>query len=451
MKELKFADVGEGITEGHVQKWLFKDGDKVKEDQSVVQIETDKAVVSIPTPISGTLKIAAKEGSDIQVGSILAYILSDSESGSFVTPSGVQSNAEVKSVEVEQNHQQSPKQPAPTYVASPSSTPSQTSKQVEKPSEHEIIAMPSVRKMAREMGIDVSKVVGTGPNRRITEEDLKKYDQMPKPVQVIQPSSAAQQTQQAQQRPQQQPQSQAPISQTRYGSEKRVQMSQVRKTIAKNMELSWTIPRASHMDIFDATALFDIVMKEKERAKNELNVKLTFLPFIIKAVIAALKEEQNKFFNSSFDTATREIVLKAYYNIGLAAASPDGLKVIVIKNADKKSIMDIAKEISSLADKAHNNTITIEEMRGSTFTITNIGSLKGGFFSVPMINYPEAAIMGVHMIRDWPMVKEGIIKIGKMLSLSLTFDHRVVDGADAVRFMNSIIKYLEDPDFLEML
>ena len=125
--------------------------------------------------------------------------------------------------------------------------------------------------------------------------------------------------------------------------------------------------------------------------------------------------------------------------------------MIVIKNADEKSIMEIAKEISLLAEKAQNKTISVEEMRGSTFTITNIGSLKGGFFSVPMINYPEAAIMGVHMVRDWPIVKDGMVKIGKMLSLSLTFDHRVVDGADAVRFTNSVIKYLEDPDFLEML
>jgi pyruvate dehydrogenase E2 component (dihydrolipoamide acetyltransferase) len=192
----------------------------------------------------------------------------------------------------------------------------------------------------------------------------------------------------------------------------------------------------------------NIVTKEKPNAEK-LGVKLTFLPFIIKAVVEALKE--NPHFNASYDHETQEIIVKKYYNIGLAAEAKDGLKVLVIKDADKKNIIDIAKEIQELHKKILDETITIDEMRDSTFTITNIGSMGGGFLSVPMINYPEIAILGVHMIKDMPVVENGKVKAGKVLPISLSFDHRVVDGADAVKFGNAVIKYLEDVEFLEML
>ncbi len=202
------------------------------------------------------------------------------------------------------------------------------------------------------------------------------------------------------------------------------------------------------MDIINATSLFKMVAKEKPNAEK-LGVKLTFLPFIIKATVAALKE--NPSTNSSYDHDKQEIIVKKYFNIGLAAEAPDGLKVVVIKNADKKSILDIAKEIAVLHDKIKNQKITIEEMRDSTFTITNIGSLGGGFLSVPIINSPNVGILGVHMIRDWPVVVDNKVEVGKILPFSLVFDHRVVDGFEAVTFGNALIKYLEDPDFLEML
>ena len=189
----------------------------------------------------------------------------------------------------------------------------------------------------------------------------------------------------------------------------RVPMSQTRKAIARNMELSALIPRAVHMDLLNASPLYNVVSKEKPNVEK-LGIKLTFLPFIIKAAIEAIKESPN--FNSSYDHDTQEIVLKKYYNIGIAAEAPDGLKVIVIKNADKKSIVELAKEIQELHKKILDQTISIEEMRDSTFTITNIGSLGGGFLSVPMINYPEVAILGIHTIRDWPMITDGQVKIG---------------------------------------
>ncbi len=229
----------------------------------------------------------------------------------------------------------------------------------------------------------------------------------------------------------------------------RVQMSQTRKAIARNMEATLSIPAAVHMDLIDATALYKMVSGAKARAQADAEVKLTFLPFIIKATVAALKENPN--FNSSYDHETMEIILKKYYNLGIAAEAPDGLKVVVIKFADRKSIIAIAKELQNLAEKVRNQTISLEEMRDNTFTITNIGSLGGGYLAVPIINHPDVAILATSMIRDEAVVRDGVVRIAKVMPFSIVFDHRVVDGADAVKFGNSFKKYLEDPEFLEMM
>jgi pyruvate dehydrogenase E2 component (dihydrolipoamide acetyltransferase) len=178
-------------------------------------------------------------------------------------------------------------------------------------------------------------------------------------------------------------------------------------------------------------------------------VNPSYFPFIIKAAAEALKE--NPHFNASYDRDKQEILVKNYYNIGLAAEAPDGLKVVVVKDAGRKSILELAKEIFELHKKVVDQTITLDEMRDSTFTITNIGSLGGGFLAVPMINYPNVAILGVTMIRDWPVVENGVVKAGKVLPFVVTFDHRVVDGAEAVKMGNAFKKYIEDPEFLEML
>ncbi len=412
MKELKFVDVGEGITEGHIHKWMVKDGDSVKEDQTIVQVETDKAVVNVPSPISGKVKIEAQENTDVKLGDVIAYIGEDAELASL-------QNA-------------APSKPAPPAV----SQPAQTIKQQQQPAQvtpsaqvaaHEIIATPSVRRLAEQLGVDLSLVHGTGPHGRIQESDIRSFSTGNQPAKVAAPQSL--------------------ISVPQEGVD-RVALSQTRKAIARNMELSWTIPRASHMDLINATALYNIVEREKKKMADEFGVKLTFLPFIIKATIEALKE--NPHFNASYDKDNQAILVKKYYNIGLAAEAPDGLKVVVIKDADKKNMLELAKEIADLGAKVKAGTISLEEMRGSSFTITNIGSLGGGFLSVPMINYPDVAILGIHMLRDFPAVEDGKVVVGKVLPFSLVFDHRVVDGAEAVKFGNALIKYIEDPDFLEM-
>ncbi|HVC58239.1 MAG TPA: dihydrolipoamide acetyltransferase family protein [Candidatus Acidoferrales bacterium] len=408
MKEIKFVDVGEGITEGHVQKWLVKDGDTVKEDQAVVQVETDKAVVNVPSPVDGIVKIMAPENSTVHVGDMIAYIGTAAELGSAgkAQPAAPQKQAASQ----------------PAKAVAQATAPAKTEKA--------ILATPSVRKMAHELNVDISQVIGTGPNGRVIENDLRSFASkgtvQEKPVVRFSESLEAQHKEDI----------------------KRIPMSMTRKAIARNMELSWTIPRAVSMELIDATDLFNRVQKEKEAVMKQHNVKLTFLPFIIKATIEALKENPN--FNASYDHEKLEIIRKNYYNIGIAAEAPDGLKVMVIRDADKKSIIAMAKELAELGQKVRDQTITIEEMKDSSFTISNIGSLGGGFLSVPMINYPDVAILGVHLIKDTPIVKDGKIVVGKVLPISISFDHRVVDGAEAVHFGNALKKYIEDLDYLEI-
>ncbi len=403
MKDIRFVDVGEGITEGKIQKWLVKDGDNVKEDQSVVQVETDKAIVNVPSPITGIIKISIKEGSILHIGDTLAYIGTSDE---------------LKNVSA------APVVPVPKSVAPRTIQVSQPQAQ------KEVIATPSVRKLAHDLNVDISKAVGTGPNGRILENDIR--------------SIASQSAKQAAPS-----QKYSEVLEEKHNEEvEREPMSMTRRAIAKNMEESWKIPRATHMDLINATELWNLVSKEKQKMKD-MDVHLTFLPFIIKALVQALKE--NPHFNASYDRDKQEIIVKRYYNIGLAAESDDGLKVIVIRNADKKSITQIAKEIQDLGKKVKDKTITIEEMKDTSITITNIGSLGGGFLAVPMINPPDVAIIGVLSIRDWVFDDNGKPIMGKVLPFTITFDHRVVDGAEAVKLGNALIKYLEDPEFLEML
>ncbi len=410
MKELKFVDVGEGITEGHVQKWLVEDGDTVKEDTPIVQVETDKAVVQVPAPASGTVRFIAKENSDVHVGDTIAVVGTADELKGYAP-------------QAQQNAPAAAKPSAAT--AAPAAQPHEAK---------EILAAPSARRLAEQMGVDIAGVPGTGPHGRILENDVKAFAS--KSGAAPAPSAAA-------------PKYSEVLEEQHKEAIERVPLSQTRKAIAKNMEASWTIPRASHMDLADASAIFAVMQKEKGKALQEFGIKLSYFPFIIKAAVEALKE--NPHFNASYDRDKLEIVVKNYYNIGLAAEAPDGLKVIVVKDADKKSILELAKEIAELHGKVVGQTVTLEEMRDSTFTITNIGSLGGGFLAVPMINYPDVAILCVTMIRDWPVVRDGAVVAGKVLPFVITFDHRVVDGAEAVKMGNAFKKYIEDPEFLEML
>ena len=399
MKEFKFPDVGEGIHEGKIVKWYVKEGEPVKVDQKIVDVETDKAVVELPSPAAGRIgKINFHEGTEVKVGEILVTI--DDGLGPAHEP--------VKPAPA----------PAPEKkLVPPAAAPISQSGPA--------LAAPSTRRLAREMGLDIASIAGTGPGGRVVDEDVKKAAKGPQPAaaetKAMPPQILA--------------------------SDARIPLSGMRKTIAERMAYSkMHIPHACGMDLVDVTELVALHDREKP-AMQSRGVKLTYLPFIIKACTIALRKYPS--FNAHFDNERNELIAKKDINIGIAVDTPDGLMVVVIKEADKKPIAEIAAEIEKLAADARARKARLEDIRGSTFTITNVGSI-GGMFSTPIINPPEVAIMGIHRIKDMAWVVDNQIRIRKIMGVSVCFDHRVVDGAIATEFSNLIKQHLEDPALLLM-
>ena len=435
--EFRFPDVGEGINEGRIVEWKVKEGDKIEADQVIAMVETDKAVVEIPSPKAGTIvSIPKKVGETINVGDILISIAEEGEKVS----AKASAKKETKSQSKTQTKQLKGKSTGVvgeikegSNVIAASNEGMEDAKPVsEKPVK--IRATPKVRKLAKELGVDLSKVKGTGQHGEITEHDIKPSSKEPVKAAAAQATGSR-------------------VSFDRYGRFLEIPLTQVRKTIAEKMQRSSSeIPHAVSMIEVDVTKLDAVRKQEKPVAENK-GLKLTFLPFIIRAVVAALKK--HPFMNATFDLENGKIITKQYYNIGVAVDTAHGLMVPVVKNADSKSIIDIAFWIQKLADQARNRTISLDDLRGGTFTITNYGSI-GGSFGVPIINHPEAGILGVGRVTEKPVVvkSKGLlegqskIEIRKMLPLSLSFDHRVVDGAQAARFIVDLKNHLEDPNLL---
>jgi 2-oxoglutarate dehydrogenase complex dihydrolipoamide succinyltransferase (E2) component len=385
--EFKLPDIGEGVAEGEILKWLVKEGDLVKEDQSLVEVMTDKVNVQIPSPKDGRVaKTLVKEGEVVKVGQSIVVI--DVAGDPSPVPAPVQQTSQ-------------PEQRT-------SSAPVQT---VQTGASDRVLATPSTRRLARELGVDISLVKGSGPSGRVTDEDVKMKGQAPKP-------------------------------QTQSQNEERVPLRGVRKVIAEKMaNSSHVVARVTHVDEADVTEL--VLLREAFKGSAEKRgVKLTFLPLVIKAVVPALKEFP--YVNSSLDEKSSEIVLKKDYNLGIAADTEQGLLVPVVKSADRKDIFELSAEIEKLAGKARSGELGLEEVHGSTFTITNLGSV-GGLFATPIVNYPEVAILGIHKIEKRPVIRDGKVEARDMMYLSLSFDHRVVDGAYAARFLNRVIETIEDP------
>jgi pyruvate dehydrogenase E2 component (dihydrolipoamide acetyltransferase) len=293
----------------------------------------------------------------------------------------------------------------------------------------EVLAMPAVRKYARELNVDLTTIKGSGPRGRITKEDVQKAAEKKeeeKPPEKVEAVQAARKY-------------------DMYGYVERVPLRGMRKTIARAMVKSkYTAPHVTAMDEADITRLAALRAREKEKVA-EKGIHLTYLPFVIKAVVAGL--EEHPYVNASLDDEDEEIILKKYFNIGVAVDTKDGLMVPVVKNAKEKSILQLANELTQLSEKARSRTIDLADLKGGTFTITNYGAV-GGIFGSPIINHPEVAILGLGRILEKPVVVEGKIEVRKMLPLSLSFDHRVVDGAEAARFLNTVIDHLEDPDLI---
>ncbi len=412
MLELKLPDIGEGIAEGEILKWMVKEGDKVSEDQALVEVMTDKVNVQIPSPRTGTVtKILAKEGESVKVGQVIMVIDSGDDAGRVPGPKAVEAAAAAAkpSAAVSQQVQQAPRQPgSPTGAGAEG-----------------VLATPSTRKLAREMGVDIGRLRGSGPMGRITEEDVRKA------------AGQAQTSTKAVDAP-------AGVSAAR-PDEQRVPVRGLRKIVAERMVKSiHTTAQVTHVDEADMTEL--VLLREAFKGSAEKRgVKLSFLPLMIKAVIPALKEFP--FVNASLDEQANEIVLKKSYNIGIATDTESGLVVPVVKDADKKDVFEIAAEIQQLAAKARSGQLSLDDVHGSTFTITNVGSV-GGLFATPIINYPESAILGVHKITKRPLVRDGKVEVRDVMFLSLSFDHRVFDGAYAARFMNKLIGVVQDPKLL---
>ena len=411
--EFKFPDIGEGLTEGEIVRWLVKEGDEIKEGEPLVEVETDKALAEIPSPRTGViLKILAKEKEIVKVGQVIVVIGEKGEDLAVPSP-------KPKSVGVVGELEEAPEEaPGVTVQVEPIKT--------ALVSEH-VLATPAVRGLAKELGFDINKVQGTGPEGRVLEKDLRQFAEgKEKPVEEAGKPTKVKKY-------------------DFYGYIERIPLRGVRRSIAKAMVKSkFTAPHVTAMDEADVTALWKIREKEKKAAEKK-GIKLTILPFIIKAVIAGLSE--HPFLNATLDDENEEIILKKYFNIGLATDTPEGLMVPVVKNAKEKSIFQLAQEMAQLAEKARNRTIDLADLKGGTFTITNYGTVRG-IYGTPIINYPEVAILGVGRIQDMPVVRGGKVVVRKMIPLSLSFDHRVVDGAEAARFLNTVIARLEDPDLI---
>ena len=408
--EYKFPDLGEGVTEGEVKKWLVKEGDTVKQDESIAEVETDKAVVEMPSPASGKiLRLHFREGDIVKVGETLATIGAEGESM-------VEVLAKRPSVSVVG---ELPEAPEATEEI-------KTAQTAIEPAGAEVLATPAIRRIAKDLGLDIAKVKGTGPDGRVTEEDVKGLSA--RPAERVKPKTIA--------------------KFDVYGWIDRVPLKGIRRTTAKRMIESQTkAANVTAMDAADVTELVALREAQKKVAQETRNVKLTYMPFIVKAVVEALKA--HPYLNSSLDEEAQEIILKKYYNIGIAVATEDGLIVPVIKGADQKSIFELAEEVQRLAGLASSRKIDLADLKGGTFTITNYG-VFGGTYGTPIINYPEVAILGTGKIEDAPMAKDGEVMVRKKLALSLSFDHRVLDGAEAARFMNDIIRHLENPTLILM-
>jgi pyruvate dehydrogenase E2 component (dihydrolipoamide acetyltransferase) len=459
--EFRFPDVGEGISEGELLSWRVKEGDQVAQDQTLAEMETDKAVVEMPSPRPGrVLKLHAAEGDIVNVGDVLVTIEEAStlaveapralEEAAQPAPQAAQPAPEPYTGSVVGRLEEAPEEEeeaaAPRQVAPASEEP-------------DVLAMPSIRALARELGVDLKGLRGTGPGGRIIKQDVEDTAQSlaygaavsgaaPAPP-LPAPGKAAE--------------GPSPVAPTRegeaglvpvlggviehdaHGPVERVLFRGVRRSMAHRMaEAVAKQAQVTTMDEADVTIIKRI--REKERTvAAERGVRLTYLAFVVKACTASLKRFPR--LNAVLEESGEEFLLKRYYNIGIAIDTRSGLMVPNIKDADRKSIFQIAEEIIDLVNRAEERRIDLQGFRGGTFSITNYGAI-GGLYATPVINYPEVAILGMGRVREMPAVREGKIVTRLALPLALTFDHRLVDGAEATRFLNLVIGYLEDPDLL---
>ena len=421
-REFVLPDLGEGIAEAQIIRVMVKAGDRVARDQYLMEVETDKAAVEIPSPFEGVANaIHVKEGQTVNVGTVIVTF--DNGSAAPVPAKA---------------HHAAPAPPAPPAPTVPAMTPTG--------GKTAAAAAPAVRKLARELGVDIYSIVGTGPGGRVTKEDVERA--AARPTAPAATSAAAPRPMPAGQTappPTREPVLRAPLpgtpEQDKWGRIYKEPINQIRKTISNQMKRSaYTAVHVTHSDEADVTEL-DRVRREINEATGN-DPKLTFMTFIIKATCLALRKYP--IFNSSFDEENGFIVYKDYVNLGVAVDTERGLIVPVVRDADRLSLRGIAAALRGIADRVRANQFAIDDLRGGTFTITNVGAL-GGTFSTPIINYPEVAILGLGRTKKVPALRNGQLAEALMLPLNLSFDHRATDGANAARFAGEIMSYLQTP------
>jgi len=387
--EFKLPDLGEGIVEVELRRWLVGEGERIAEHQALLEVETDKAVVQVPAPQGGIVSALLRhEGETVRVGETLLTIAGPGEVTERPRPAGIvgvlPEAAEEQRVDAAVGNR-------------------------------DILATPLVRKLARERGINLGAIRGSGPRGSIVPEDLERA------------GGAA--------RPQGE----------EFGPVERLPLRGIRRTIARNVLAAQRVTAfVTTMEEADVTELGELRDREQHEVENR-GTHLTFLPFFIKAAQHALRD--HPLLNAAIDEGKETIILKRHFHFGIAVETADGLMVPVIRDVDRKSILELAAEIQELGRKARERTISLDELRGSSFTITNFGHF-GGTFATPIINWPDVAILGCGRIVERPWVHRGEIVVRRILSLSLTFDHRVTDGADAALFLGKVVRYLEDPALL---
>ncbi|GAA0222560.1 dihydrolipoamide acetyltransferase family protein [Haladaptatus pallidirubidus] len=493
VREFKLPDVGEGVAEGELVSWLVEEGDEVSEDQPVAEVETDKAIVEVPSPVNGSVReLRAEEGEVVPVGNVIITFNVEGEDDESTTESA-------DSEEPTESQEEVAEEP-------------EVSEETETP-EGRVFAAPSARRLARELGVDIVAVEGTGPSGRVTEHDVRTAaesgaDEVEEEVGKIQPDDdleiqpenggmgaggpesktvdtmdrertlAAPATRRladeqgvnlnavpaveerdgqafvtpeavreyAETQQQAQAADAAAVAAGETGPrEERIPYRGIRRTIGKQMQKSkFTAPHVTHHDSIDVTELVETRAELKEIAE-ERGIRLTYMPFVLKAIVAALKDYP--YLNSALDEENGEIVVKNYYNIGIAVATDDGLMVPVLKDVDKKDMLQISSEMNELVEKARDRTISREEMQGGTFTITNFGAI-GGEYATPIINHPEVGILGLGELKKRPVVVDDEVEARYTLPISMSIDHRIIDGAVVASFANQLLEYLHNPRLL---
>jgi pyruvate dehydrogenase E2 component (dihydrolipoamide acetyltransferase) len=425
MQEFKLPDLGEGMHEAEVVQWLIKPGDTIKLDQTMVQVETDKAIVEIPSPVAGRVsEIRVQDGQVAKVGEVLVvFETPDAANGGGSTPAKNSGSAVVTTEAV---HTPSPAAQTP-------------------PAKQRVLAAPVVRKLAFELGVDLEQVTSSQPNGRVTIDDVRAYAEKAKaaatpPAVPAAAEEAEQPGLQSGLASAQKPEQPVPLAQ-----DERQPLTGLRKRIAEHMERSWRIiPHATAFDEVGGEALAALREALKPAAEKR-GVRLTYIPLLIKLLIPLLREFP--IFNASLDDERREIVYKRSYHIGVATASPEGLLVPVLRNADRLTLLEIASKLERLVEGARKRTLSLPELSGSTFTLNNVGSF-GGSSGTPIINHPEVAILAFGKLQDRAVVQHGAVIVRPIMPLALSFDHRVIDGAMAGAFLARFKELVENPQQL---